>query len=98
MFQINEEQLLIYPTGFAALSNTILRSSSDKMIPIMYTGKNKQGGGKTLTQAQIVYTAVTSSPLSADVTDPTFLNHFAETILPGFCTVVRPVSSTLNIY
>ena len=62
----------------------------------MYTGKNKQGG-KTLPEAQIVYTAVTSSPLSADVAHPTFLTPLAVTILPGFCTVVRPVSSTLNI-
>ena len=66
------------------------------MIPIMYTEKNKQWG-KTLPEAQIMYTAVTSSPLSADVADPRFLTPIAVTILPGFCTVVRPVSPTLNI-
>ena len=44
-------------------------------------GKNKQGGGgKTLPDAQILYTAVTSSPLSADVTDPTFLTPLARDV------------------
>ena len=47
--------------------------------------------------AFMVQTNVTSCPRSADTTDPSCFLPFSAIMLFGVCTVVAPVSSTLNI-
>ncbi len=54
-------------------------------------------GGIAFPVAFTAQATVTSSPLSADVTEPTCFFPFSVTICLGVCTVVTPVSSMLYI-